>query len=269
MRLAAIVTLSLSLAPLVMAPVVMAQAKPQTSSPANATVPPEINPAWGYEGSMAPTFWSRISPAYSACSRGQKQSPVDIHDARLNTVLKPIEFDDLAGPVTMTNTGRTVRVDVDPGSYIVASGQRYELAYYEFHHPSEHTIHNRLSDMELDMVYRGAGGKTAILAVLLSEAEDIPNATLATLWANLPARAGQSEKVSAMVNPGGLLPADRGYWTYTGSLLEPPCTEGVTWYVFEHPIDISRGQYDAFSALFPMNSRPTQDLHGRKIQADE
>ena len=36
-----------------------------------------------------------------------------------------------------------------------------------------------------------------------------------------------------MVNAGGLLPADRGYWTYMGSELTPPCTEGVRWFVFE------------------------------------
>lgn len=226
-------------------------------------------PNWGYDGKIGPVFWSKISPEFSACSRGHEQSPVDIRNARLDTALQPIEFHYIAGPVTLTNTGTTVRASVDPGSYIVANGVRYELQYLEFHHPSEHTVHNRLFDMEVDMVHRSADGKYAILAVLLSEDQGFPNATLATLWAHLPTRVGQSEKITDMVDAGGLIPSDRGYWTYTGSLPEPPCTEGVQWFVFEQPISMSRSQYNAFAALYRRNTRPTQDLRGRKIEANE
>jgi carbonic anhydrase len=72
-----------------------------------------------------------------------------------------------------------------------------------------------------------------------------------------------------MVNPAGLLPPDRGYWTYMGSLTIPPCTEGVRWFIFEQTMAVSRQQLRAFAAMFPVNSRPLQDLHGRRIEADE
>ena len=72
-----------------------------------------------------------------------------------------------------------------------------------------------------------------------------------------------------MVNAGGLLPVDRGYWTYVGSELTPPCSEGVRWYVFEEDLSMSREQLDAFTRLFKMNTRPLQDPHGRKIEASE
>jgi len=65
------------------------------------------------------------------------------------------------------------------------------------------------------------------------------------------------------------LPADRGYWTYEGSELTPPCTEGVKWFVFENPVSISRDQYNAFANLYKLNSRPLQVPHGRKIEANE
>ena len=58
-----------------------------------------------------------------------------------------------------------------------------------------------------------------------------------------------------MVNPGGLLPADRGYWTYTGSLTTPPCTEGVRWFVFEQQVTLSRDQLRAFQSIYKMNTR--------------
>lgn len=224
---------------------------------------------WSYQGRTGPMMWGKLSPAYRACSKGQQQSPVDIRRAHLDQALKPIEFHYLGGPVTIENNGHSVEVQVNPGSYIVVDGMRYNLVQVHFHHPSEHTINGDLSDMEIHLVHRSAEGKLAVLAVLLSENADFPNATLATLWAHMPAQPGQSEKITDMVNPGGLIPRDRGYWTYTGSLTTPPCTEGVQWFVFEQSISISRSQYNTFANLYKMNSRPTQDLHGRQIEASE
>jgi carbonic anhydrase len=71
------------------------------------------------------------------------------------------------------------------------------------------------------------------------------------------------------MNPAGLLPADRGYWTYEGSLTAPPCTEGVRWFVMEQQMELSRSQLRAFAALYKVNSRILQSTRGRKIEASE
>ncbi len=224
---------------------------------------------WNYQGKTGPLVWGKLDPAYQACSKGHEQSPVDMRGARLDKALAPIEFHYIGGPVTLENTGRGIVAHVDPVSSIVAGGTRYKLIQYEFHRPSEHAVIGKLSDMEIDLVHRSDDGKEAIIAVLLNEDIGEPNAAIATLWQNLPAAAGASEKITDMVNPGGLLPADRGYWTYTGSELTPPCAEGVRWFVFENPITVSRSQLRAFENLFRMNTRPLQDLHGRRIEANE
>lgn len=72
-----------------------------------------------------------------------------------------------------------------------------------------------------------------------------------------------------MVNPGGLLPTNRAYWTYIGSLTRPPCTEGVRWFVLQQELSISRAQLNAFARLYPMNARPVQGLYGRRVEASE
>lgn len=224
---------------------------------------------WSYLGKDGPTNWGKLSPAYRACSEGQEQSPIDIRGAHLNKALQPIEFHYIAGPVTLENTGHTVIVHVDPGSYIVADGMRYGLEEIQFHHPSEEAVHGKLTDMDVQLVHKSADGKVAVIAVRLTEDIGDPNATLATLWGHLPTTVGGTEKVTDTVNPGGLLPADRGYWTYMGSLTTPPCTEGVRWFVMEQALSISRAQLRAFAALYRVNSRPLQDPHGRRIEANE
>ena len=151
----------------------------------------------------------------------------------------------------------------------MAGGVRYNLVEFEFRHPGEETVKGKFSDMSAHLVHRSADGKIAILAVRLLENQNFPNALLAALWKHLPTTAGKSEKVAEMINPGGLLPADRGYWTYMGSLTTPPCTEGVRWFVFEQQVTLSRDQLRAFANIYKMNTREIQDPHGRRIEANE
>jgi len=108
-----------------------------------------------------------------------------------------------------------------------------------------------------------------VVAVRFTMDRGDANTVMAALWPHLPTRTGETEKVDDMINPGGFLPADRGYWTYMGSLTAPPCTEGVRWFLFEDVLSVSRSQLRAFTAIFPMNSRPLQDPHGRRIEANE
>jgi len=224
---------------------------------------------WGYYGHTGPLVWGKLDRAYQACSKGHEQSPVDIRNARLNKALQPIEFHYVGGPLTLVNDGHTIAITPDPGSYIVAGGVRYDLVQIHFHHPSEHAIRGKLTDLEVHLVHKSADGKLAVVAILFTESPGFPNATLATLWQHLPTTAGSTQKIADMIDLGGLLPADRGYWTYTGSLTEPPCTEGVQWFVFEQSNGLSREQIRAFESLYKMNTRPLQDLHGRHIEADK
>ena len=244
---------------------VAAMAAAQTA--AQSTAPTTAQ--WDYEGKRGALVWGKLDPAYKACSQGHQQSPVDIRGARLNKALQPIEFHYVSGPVTLEHNGHTIVVHVDPGSYIVAGGVRYELVQFHFHHPAEEAVKGKLTDMDIHLVHRSADGKQAVVAIRMSEDRGDANAVLATLWPHLPTTAGATQKVADMINPGGLLPADRGYWTYMGSLTVPPCTEGVRWFVFEQDVSVSRTQLRAFAALFKVNSRPLQDLHGRRIEANE
>jgi carbonic anhydrase len=227
------------------------------------------NAPWDYEGKRGSLVWNKLDPAYKGCSQGHAQSPIDIHGARLNKSLKPIEFHYLAGPVTLENDGHTVIAHVHPGSYMVAGGVRYDLVQFDFHHPGEEPIKGKLTDMDVQLLHRAADGTMAMVVVRLVEDIGNPNAVLSTLWEHLPTATGQMENVTEMVSPGGLLPADPGYWTYTGSLSTPPCTEGVRWFIFEQELTLSRDQLRAFAAIFKVNSRPVQDAHGRRIEANE
>ena len=69
------------------------------------------------------------------------------------------------------------------------------------------------------------------------------------------------------IDPSRLLPAERAYFTYAGSLTTPPCTEGVRWLVLKSPTFVSAEEIARFAKLYPGNARPVQPLNGREVLA--
>lgn len=44
----------------------------------------------------------------------------------------------------------------------------------------------------------------------------------------MPEKADQTAKIVTQMDLNALLPADKTYWRFSGSLTTPPCSEGVT-----------------------------------------
>lgn len=224
---------------------------------------------WSYLGKDGPVNWAKLDPANRGCRDGHEQSPIDIRGAHLNKALPPLEFHYMGEAMTVGNNGATIVVRPDPGSYLAYDGVRYDLEEIVFHHPSETAVHGRLDDMDVEFLNKSAVGQQAVIEVRFAVDMGGPNATLATFWSHLPQMPGTTQRITDMVNPAGLLPGDKGYWTYMGSLSTPPCTEGVRWFVMEQELSVSRAQLKQFADMFRVSSRPLQDPHGRRIEANE
>jgi carbonic anhydrase len=85
------------------------------------------------------------------------------------------------------------------------------------------------------------------------------------VWANLPLEKNEEAAARVPLELADLLPADRRYYTYMGSLTTPPCSEGVQWIVMRQPVTLAPEQIDIFARIYPMNSRPLQAAAGRRI----
>eukprot|EP01098_Paradermamoeba_levis_P006207 TRINITY_DN2582_c0_g1_i1.p1 TRINITY_DN2582_c0_g1~~TRINITY_DN2582_c0_g1_i1.p1 ORF type:complete len:839 (-),score=304.57 TRINITY_DN2582_c0_g1_i1:204-2720(-) len=71
----------------------------------------------------------------------------------------------------------------------------------------------------------------------------------------------------ASVDYAKLLPApcEKGVFTYVGSQTTPPCSEGVSWFVYEQVQTLSTEQLRTLQAAVGKNARPTQTLGTRAI----
>ena len=220
-------------------------------------------PHWTYQGPNDPAHWSKLDPAFAACSGGHHQSPIDIRDAK-NAELPALQFDYHAVPLSIVDNGHTVMVGYAPGSTLTIGDKTYKLVQFHFHHPSEEHIQGKQFDLVAHLVHTDADGHLAVVAVLFKVGA--ANPLLETLWSNIPA---EKEKLatpsSVSVNVKDLLPASAGYYTFLGSLTTPPCTEGVTWYVLKATSTLSAGQLAVFAKLYPADNRPIQPTYQREI----
>ncbi|MEG0534074.1 MAG: carbonic anhydrase family protein, partial [Citrobacter sp.] len=106
-------------------------------------------------------------------------------------------------------------------------------------------------------------GKIAVVAVLFDIGE--PNDALENLWQSIPAD-GDNMPLFSPININELLPEDKNYWHYSGSLTTPPCSEPVSWFVMKSPLTLSQEQLSRFRAAIQYNNnRPVQPLNGREV----
>ena len=88
-----------------------------------------------------------------------------------------------------------------------------------------------------------------------------------SLPAHLPAQAHETyDDTTITYALADLLPAGTGYYTYSGSLTTPPCSEVVTWIVMKQPVTASPAQLQQFEALLRENARPLLPLNGRVVR---
>lgn len=218
---------------------------------------------WAYSGDTGPDSWGRLKPEFQQCNVGKRQSPIDIRDG-IAVQLDPIQFDYRPSGFRVIDNGHTVQVNVEPGNGIVVQGHRYELLQFHFHRPSEERINGRQFEMVAHLVHRDLDGKLAVVAVLMDQGKGHP--LIQQVWNNLPLEKNTEQAGMTQMDLNLLLPEQRQYYTYMGSLTTPPCSEGVLWMVMKNPATMSREQIGIFGKLYPMNARPIQSASGRLIK---
>lgn len=218
---------------------------------------------WAYQGEGGPQAWGQLKSEFATCANGKRQSPIDIREG-LKLQLDPVQFNYGPSALAVIDNGHTVQVNVGDGNSIEVSGRRYDLVQFHFHRPSEERIDGRQFDMVAHLVHKDIDGRLAVVAVLLTRGAAQP--LIQTVWNNLPLEKGEQQAVRTPVDLNALLPVERQYYTYMGSLTTPPCTEGVLWMVMKTPVQVSAEQIGIFSRLYPMNARPIQASSGRLIK---
>lgn len=193
------------------------------------------------------------------------QSPIDIVTAQTvkaedseplglqlwhnEALVKKAEDD---GHAVQINTGATEAM---------IRGRHFTLAQFHFHAESEHTIDAKHYPLEGHFVFKAQDGRLAVIGVMYQVGQANPAAQ--AVIDDLEAKDGKVPQPS--IDVASLLPKQRDYYHYLGSLTTPPLTENVEWYVLPAPVTMSEKQMGVFLSHYPHNNRKTQPLNGRPV----
>jgi len=261
------------------------EAKPKVAVAKAPAKPVEKEPIeviqWSYmDGPGGPENWGSLSKENLACMKGKSQSPININvDRAVKAEMAPLEFLYRPSTFSIVDNGYTVMVNYGEGSNVIAEGRQYRLVQFHFHKPSEEAINGDRTDMVAHLVHQHHDGSFLEVSVLMTTKPPAPtrkywwgkdevkgNSLIQTLWNHVPLVKGKVETPAVVIDVNQLLPADRGYFTYMGSLSTPPCTENVLRYVMKAPIYVSEEQVKNFDRIYPMNARPLQPKGDRLVK---
>ncbi|MEX0841326.1 MAG: carbonic anhydrase family protein [Xanthobacteraceae bacterium] len=181
---------------------------------------------WSYEGATGPDKWGNLDAASKICSAGTQQSPIDIAGP-IKAQLPPLRISWRKTADTIVNNGHTIQLNTAEGGTLTLGKDTYRLLQFHFHRPSEHLIGGKSFPMEAHFVHGKASGGLAVVGVLMTTGK--PNPVFNKIVATMPAQAGPPITADTAIDPNGLLPRNRDYYRYAGSLTTPPCSETVEW----------------------------------------
>ncbi len=220
--------------------------------------PAAHGPGWTYSGPNGPEYWNRLDAAFAGCAAGQQESPIDLSGA-ISADLGPLGLQWRRLPARVLDTGHAIQVEASPGSNLTMGEKGYQLLQFHVHQPSEHLLNGHRYPLEIHFVHTAPDGTLGVVGVFAEPGESNP--VLQTVLAAVATAGAADDRPTLDLT--ALLPEQRGYFRYEGSLTTPPCSETVDWAVLAKPITVSDAQIEAFARLHPGNTRPLQPLNRR------
>ncbi len=209
-------------------------------------------------------------PGFELCGTGNEQTPIDIVPVATMPTAEGLLFEgyEVSIPLVLLNNGHTIQVVHTAGMAdlrITYGGKTYRLLQFHGHSTSEHTVDGKSYEFELHLVHQADDMSLAVVGVLFDTGSE--NETVNLLLEHQPGHYKQTT-CSLDVELASVLPTNRGFYHYNGSLTTPACGEGVSWFVMKEPITISAAQVDEYQMEFGgITNRPIQGIGDRVVQS--
>ncbi|WP_106449129.1 carbonic anhydrase [Trichococcus alkaliphilus] len=194
---------------------------------------------------------------------GEMQSPINIETSAAEAMSTDgsLTLDYAEEIIDVIDNGHSI--EIEDGGQATIAGRSFELAQFHLHSPSEHTVDGESFPIELHFVHKAQDGRLAVIAVFFKEGTE--NAAFQAILDDVKANEEATIASGLSLNVAELLPANKSYYHYLGSLTTPPLTENVEWYVMANPVEVSAEQIAAFNEYYQGNNREVQPLGERSV----
>ena len=203
-----------------------------------------------------------MSTQQSKCIIGNKQSPINIisTNAKKCNTLCNLRFFYRSSLCTIENNGFSFTIRYDPGSSVVYKDEVFSLETITVTIPASHKVDGKSYAGEIMINHRNTVNKNLLIVSVFLQLDnnDVASASKGFLDEFIEYLPGN--KNSKQINLGtqwnifDILPEDKGFYTYQGSIIREPCTENVTWVVMANPGYASLKFFDTMKKMFPSES---------------
>ena len=206
------------------------------------------------------------------CVKGAQQSPINI----ISKISKKcgatcdLTFFYRTSKLNIILSNKNIIIDYDTGSYINFNQEIYELDKISFTNPSSHKIDGISYPVEAHLYHRSPNtGKILIIAIFIDINDAISRSKIFfdSISPSIPNKRG--EQISANMSENwtiyNIIPEVKGFFLYTGSIPRYPCSEGVTWIIFDEPVNCSEEFYNSIKKVSRNNARALKKLGPRTI----
>ncbi|PHR83297.1 MAG: carbonic anhydrase [Colwellia sp.] len=217
---------------------------------------------WEYTGKHGTAHWGE---EFALCGNGVNQSPIDISASKtIEADLPSLVINYQESNAISINNGHTIQANIKGNSTFTNDAGTFNLLQFHFHAPSENTINGKHFPLEVHFVHADQDSRLAVIGVMFEEGKK--NTELEKIWSDMPESKQSKEQLINALSAAKLLPKEKSYYRFNGSLTTPPCTEGVRWFVLKDTIEASKAQIDKFSKVMGTNTnRPTQPINARIV----
>ncbi|MBG9509302.1 carbonic anhydrase [Bacillus thuringiensis] len=196
---------------------------------------------------------------------GDAQSPINIDTEKIIPMKDTgiIELNYNQKVQNEEDNGHTIQVNT--GGTATINGRQFDFTQFHFHAPSEHTINGKHYPLEAHFVHKSQDGRLAVIGVFFTEGKD--NKGFQEILDHR--QAGENNKKVEHIEISSIIPNNKSYYHYLGSLTTPPLSENVEWYVLKETVEASKSQIESFQKIYSSNNRQVQPLHHRVILSHE
>lgn len=158
----------------------------------------------------------------------------------------PLGIRYVSGVLKVLNTGASLRIAAASGGRLQIGAEMFDLRFIHLVRPEGGLLNGRPVALAAHLVHSTASGETVVVSVALRESA-FQNRTIWLILNNLPAPDTPEATIANIaIDPNQLLPDNRGYELFRGSLPFQPCTGNVRFYQFSNPVGVSKDQVERF-----------------------
>lgn len=160
----------------------------------------------------------------------------------------PLGIRYVAGVLKVLNTGASLRVTAANGGRLQIGAEMFDLRFIHLVRPEGGLLNGRPVALAAHLVHSTAAGEQVVVSVPLRESA-FQNRTIWLILNNVPPpEAPETTIANISIDPNQLLPENRNYEVFRGSLPFQPCSANVRFYQFTNPVGVSKDQVERFLA---------------------